>query len=210
MASAPHGDGACRDKCWCVCALGASALGKCLFTPNSGLSKAVVHASLKVGDCATLSSQLSSEPSACHIWLQGVRAERRWNSGRRNKAQSCCEREIDGAVGSHQRGFAPVEAPFCPCVQTGKTRAAEIPFLALSFRLTACYFHYIWHVFFYSLGKIFLPFSVKSDFALSSHCFWITSVLKTIWCSLPFCFLFSHWRYGDRSLFLEPHLLYLF
>lgn len=90
--------------------------------PDADLSKrSCAYGSLKVGDCVTLSSQLSSEPSVCHVWLPSVRAGReellqerltRGNTGHRSELKRCCERENDIASASYLWGVTPASAPF--------------------------------------------------------------------------------------------------
>lgn len=70
------------------------------------VKRSSTYPSLKVGDCVTLSSRLSLEPSACHIWLQSVGAAAcEPILGPKRQARIRCERENDRAVGSYLWGF---------------------------------------------------------------------------------------------------------
>lgn len=87
----------------CTHAHSVYAVLECVFVHCAGLSKrSSSYPLLKVGDCVTLPSELSSEPSACHIWLQSVRAERgapasestRGSAGRRNKQREAVKEKM--------------------------------------------------------------------------------------------------------------------
>lgn len=61
--------------CVCVCVGGACV---CVFRAHiRPVRRGCAYPSLKVGDCVTLSSRLSSEPRVCHVGLLSVRAEKR-------------------------------------------------------------------------------------------------------------------------------------
>lgn len=106
------------------------------------------YRSLKVGDCVTLSSRLSSEPPVCHVRLPSVRAEKeeeelllvlllRFRTQKRVKR--CRESGNDRAGASYRRGVTPAPAHVwssasVPSIQTGRHAAeARVPSSFLEF-----------------------------------------------------------------------------
>lgn len=75
-ADVPHGyTGGCQRRCAC-------ARARVFRAHVRPVRRGCAYPSLKVGDCVTLSSRLSSEPWVCHVRLLSVRAEK--------EEKSCC------------------------------------------------------------------------------------------------------------------------
>lgn len=125
----------CCFTFWRVRAQSGVWVKMCVFTYGVGLSgRSCACPSLKVGDCVTLSSRLSSEASVCHIWLPSAKAETKssckWSSTQTEVQLVICEASLQLQL--------CLKLSFCPSVQTDrKVGELYVPSPSLSFSLTA-------------------------------------------------------------------------